>query len=183
MLVLNSFGLQNALERQPVNIGHFFARCHSCAMTCATLFRDSMAPAGFLKYSPDSHFVQMSYAVLTLLKVFLVGFVRWCLLNRTVACPTRILSISGTRKRYYSSRYGCRRMLGEYRCLSFPHSSTIWRIPSGPHFCQGSVSCAAALAQHEWVGADYASRKSSSRTTAAAADFQYSGISRQPVYE
>lgn len=69
MLVLNSFGLQNALERAPLDIGHFFARCHSSAIACAVLVRDQLGPRGFMKYSPDSHFVQTSYAVLSLLKV------------------------------------------------------------------------------------------------------------------
>ncbi|KAF9077228.1 fungal-specific transcription factor domain-containing protein [Rhodocollybia butyracea] len=69
LLVLNSFGLQNALERAPLDRGHFFARCHSTATTCATLVRDQLGPSGFLKYSPDSHYVQMSYAILTLLKL------------------------------------------------------------------------------------------------------------------
>ncbi|KAF8891374.1 fungal-specific transcription factor domain-containing protein [Infundibulicybe gibba] len=69
MLVVNSFGLQNALERTPVNIGHFFARCHTSATACATLVRDELGPSGFLKYSPDSHCVQTSYAVLSLLKL------------------------------------------------------------------------------------------------------------------
>ncbi|KAF8643779.1 hypothetical protein AX16_008798 [Volvariella volvacea WC 439] len=69
MLILNSFGLQNALERTPVNIGHFFARCHSSAIACATIVRDELGPKGFMKYSPDSHFVQTSYAVLSLLKL------------------------------------------------------------------------------------------------------------------
>ncbi|KAF5339491.1 hypothetical protein D9757_014701 [Collybiopsis confluens] len=69
LLVLNSFGLQNALERSPIEMGHFFARCHTCATACATLVRDRLGPSGFLKYSPDSHFVQTSYAVLTLLKL------------------------------------------------------------------------------------------------------------------
>jgi hypothetical protein len=69
MLVLNSFGLQNALERAPLDIGHFFARCHSSATACAMLVRDNLGPRGFMKYSPDSNFVQTSYAVLSLLKV------------------------------------------------------------------------------------------------------------------
>lgn len=69
MLVLNSFGLQNALERSPTNIGHFFARCHSSATAVATLVRDQLGPSGYMRYSPDSHFVQTSYAVLSLLKV------------------------------------------------------------------------------------------------------------------
>ncbi|KAJ7772989.1 fungal-specific transcription factor domain-containing protein [Mycena maculata] len=69
MLVLNSFGLQNALERSPLDIGHFFARCHSSAIACAVLVRDQLGARGFMKYSPDSHFVQTSYAVLSLLKL------------------------------------------------------------------------------------------------------------------
>ena len=69
MLVLNSFGLQNALERAPVDIGHFFARVHTSAHACAVLVRDELGPSGFMRFSPDSHFVQTSYAVLSLLKL------------------------------------------------------------------------------------------------------------------
>ncbi|KAL0577102.1 hypothetical protein V5O48_004894 [Marasmius crinis-equi] len=69
LLVLNSYGLQNALERSPLDIGHFFARCYGCATTCSLLVRDHLGPSGYMKYSPDSHFVQTSYAVLTLLKL------------------------------------------------------------------------------------------------------------------
>lgn len=68
MLVVNSFGLQNALERSPVDIGHFFTRCHNSAVACATLVRDDLGPRGFLRFSVDSHFVQTSYALLSLLK-------------------------------------------------------------------------------------------------------------------
>src|ERR1700761_1405542 len=69
MLVINSFGLQNAMERSPVDIPHFFARVHSSAKTCAVLVKDELGPLEFLKYAPDSHFVFASYAVLSLLKV------------------------------------------------------------------------------------------------------------------
>ncbi|EJD53110.1 hypothetical protein AURDEDRAFT_110871 [Auricularia subglabra TFB-10046 SS5] len=69
MLVINSFGLQNALERAGVDMGHFFARCHASATACATIVRDELGPLGYLQYSPDSHFVQTSYAVLSLLKL------------------------------------------------------------------------------------------------------------------
>lgn len=69
MLVVNSFGLQNALDRSSVDITHFFARCHSAAMKCATLVRDELGPKNYLKYSPDSHLVMTSYAVLSLLKL------------------------------------------------------------------------------------------------------------------
>ncbi len=69
MLVINSFGLQNAMERCPVDIPHFFARVHSSAKTCAILVMEELGPSDFLKYAPDSHFVFTSYAVLSLLKV------------------------------------------------------------------------------------------------------------------
>ncbi|CDO73651.1 hypothetical protein BN946_scf185014.g121 [Trametes cinnabarina] len=69
MLTINAFGLQNALERSAVDIGHFFARCHSSAVSCAQILRDDMGPLGYLKYAPDSHFVMGSYAVLSLLKL------------------------------------------------------------------------------------------------------------------
>ncbi|KAI0693326.1 fungal-specific transcription factor domain-containing protein [Cytidiella melzeri] len=69
MLIVNSFGLQNALERSAVDIGHFFARCHSSAVACATLLRDEIGAAGHLRYAPDSTCVMGSYAVLSLLKL------------------------------------------------------------------------------------------------------------------
>ncbi|KAI0315247.1 fungal-specific transcription factor domain-containing protein [Amylostereum chailletii] len=69
MLVINSFGLQNALDHAPVEIPYFFARVHTAARTCALLVRDELGPHGFLRYSPDSHYVFSSYAVLSLLKL------------------------------------------------------------------------------------------------------------------
>jgi len=69
MLVINSFGLQNAMERCPIDIPHFFARVHSSAKSCAILVKDELGPLDFLKYAPDSHFVFTSYAVLSLLKL------------------------------------------------------------------------------------------------------------------
>jgi hypothetical protein len=69
MLVINSFGLQNAMERSPVDIPHFFARVHSSAKTCAILVKEELGPLDFMTYAPDSHFVFTSYAVLSLLKV------------------------------------------------------------------------------------------------------------------
>ncbi|EPS94764.1 hypothetical protein FOMPIDRAFT_1038716 [Fomitopsis schrenkii] len=69
MLTINSFGLQNALQRSAVDIGHFFARCHSSAVECATVIADEFGGCGYLKYAPDCLFVQGSYAVLSLLKL------------------------------------------------------------------------------------------------------------------
>ncbi|KAJ8589697.1 hypothetical protein M405DRAFT_817576 [Rhizopogon salebrosus TDB-379] len=69
MLVVNSFGLQNAMERSKVDVGHFFSRCYTSATAVAIVARDELAPMDILKYSPDSHFVYISYAVLSLLKL------------------------------------------------------------------------------------------------------------------
>ncbi|KAG8913199.1 hypothetical protein FRC01_004679, partial [Tulasnella sp. 417] len=55
-VVINSFGLQNALERSPVDIAHFFGRCHSAAMSCARIVKEDLAPKGYMRYSMDSHF-------------------------------------------------------------------------------------------------------------------------------
>lgn len=74
MLVINSFGLQSSLERSGSDMGHFFGRVHSSASTVVMIMRDELAPAGYLKYSPDSHFVQASYAVLSLLKASTFSF-------------------------------------------------------------------------------------------------------------
>ncbi|KAG9318732.1 hypothetical protein JVU11DRAFT_831 [Chiua virens] len=68
-LVIHSFGLQNAIERSPVDIAYFFSKCHTSATAVAIIARDELAPRGFLRYSPDSHFVFLSYAVLSLLKL------------------------------------------------------------------------------------------------------------------
>jgi len=68
LLIINSFGLQNALERSGVDMGHFFGRCHFSATSLLTVVRDELVPMGVLKYSVDAHFVQISYAVLTLMK-------------------------------------------------------------------------------------------------------------------
>ncbi|KIM33134.1 hypothetical protein M408DRAFT_325955 [Serendipita vermifera MAFF 305830] len=74
MLVINSFGLQNAFERSPVDIPFFFGRVHTTATACCLAIRDEIAPAGFLRYAPDSHFVLTSYAVLSLLKLVRAEF-------------------------------------------------------------------------------------------------------------
>lgn len=69
VLLLNSLGLQDAIDRSPVNLPHFFSRCLKAATDCAKCIKDALGPRGYLRYSPLSHFIQGSYAVLTLLKV------------------------------------------------------------------------------------------------------------------
>ena len=94
LLVLNGFGLQNALERNPVDMGHFFGRCHSAATTCALIVRDELAANDFLRHSPDSHCVLISYAVLTLLKVRgLTRLYEACRANVLAAPPPRVSAL------------------------------------------------------------------------------------------
>jgi len=82
LLVINSFGLENAFQNSPVDMAHFFGRCHSNAMACVLIMRDEIASAGWLRYSPDSHFVLCSYAVLSLLKVGLLpSLMRYLLMS------------------------------------------------------------------------------------------------------
>lgn len=76
-LLVNSFGLQNALERAPVDLAHFFARCYSSATSFIKTVKE-LAPLGYLRYAPDSHFVFISYAVLSLLKVRHSAHTRLC---------------------------------------------------------------------------------------------------------
>ncbi|KAH9931689.1 uncharacterized protein BXZ73DRAFT_90131 [Epithele typhae] len=91
MLTINAFGLQNALERSAVDIGHFFARCHSSAVSCATVMAEELGPSGWFRYAPDSHFVMGSYAVLSLLKLIRPEFQAF--LNheqKTIAIVTQV---------------------------------------------------------------------------------------------
>jgi hypothetical protein len=69
ILLLNSLGLQDAIERTAINLPHFFSRCLKAASDCAKVMKDELGPSGYLRYSPLSHFIQSSYAVLSLLKV------------------------------------------------------------------------------------------------------------------
>ncbi|KAL7413695.1 fungal-specific transcription factor domain-containing protein [Mrakia frigida] len=69
LLMINSFGLQSALERSPIDLGHFFAKVSSAAMTVVAIARDELGPSGRLRHAPDSTFVMLSYAILSLLKL------------------------------------------------------------------------------------------------------------------
>lgn len=110
LLVLNSFGLQNALQAAPVNIGHFFARVYTSAMNCALLVRDQMGPLGFLKYSPDSHCVQISYAVLSLLKVRLTPQITLYQTDLLLpACPSGVCILYARPTKNTANRPRCRR--------------------------------------------------------------------------
>lgn len=127
MLVINSFGLQNAMERCPIDIPHFFARVHSSAKTCAILVREELGPSDFLKYAPDSHFVFTSYAVLSLLKVSSGGSTTGTRLmhNSCFALNSRHHEITNTRRSIWSkvSRRRSIRVLQDQRihlrCIAY----------------------------------------------------------------
>ncbi|EJU00480.1 hypothetical protein DACRYDRAFT_68629 [Dacryopinax primogenitus] len=74
LLVINTFGLHHAREHSHVDVAHFFSRCYSTAVECARIITEQLGPSGYLKYSPDSHFVLCSYAVITLLKLVRLEF-------------------------------------------------------------------------------------------------------------
>lgn len=105
LLVINAFGLQNALENSSLDMGHFFARCHSAAMTCATIVRDNLGPE-YMKYSPDSHCVICSYAVLSLLKVSsCLAQIRPGIYRLYAAYETRIRNLPPRREIYNPTRH------------------------------------------------------------------------------
>ena len=133
MLTINAFGLQNALERSAVDIGHFFARCHSSAVSCASILTTDMGPSGWLKYAPDSHFVLGSYAVLSLLKVgfsrlFVVG--EEILTNHYIAYPTRVPSVLEPRAEDGCDRGGGGKYFRPGRRRPTAHPSIVQLLPS-----------------------------------------------------
>ncbi|KAF8598870.1 hypothetical protein BDV93DRAFT_609590 [Ceratobasidium sp. AG-I] len=69
ILVINLFGFQDAVENPGADLAHFFSRCYSSAMGCVLVVCSELVPGGYMRYSPDSHFVFTTYAVLTLLKL------------------------------------------------------------------------------------------------------------------
>jgi hypothetical protein len=65
LLMMNSFGLQNALERAHIELGHFFARVAGAAMDVIKVARDVLAPSGRLTYAPDSTFTMCVFSGLS----------------------------------------------------------------------------------------------------------------------
>ncbi|QRV98273.1 Fungal specific transcription factor domain [Ceratobasidium sp. AG-Ba] len=66
---INLFGLQNAVKQAHADIPHFFSRCHSSGMACILVVLDELAPRGYMRYAPDSHFVITSHVAVALLKL------------------------------------------------------------------------------------------------------------------
>lgn len=73
VLILNSFGLQHAVDfptRSGLDKGLYFTKCLEAAKGIVAAARDGLRPV--LRYSPDTHFVIISYACVFLLKVSLL---------------------------------------------------------------------------------------------------------------
>lgn len=68
-LVINSFGLQHALENSPTDLPFYFVRVYQSAMAVLDVTSNVYAKHGQLPYVTDGMFVMISYAVLSLLKV------------------------------------------------------------------------------------------------------------------
>jgi len=69
-LVMHSFGFQYAFEKRvEADLRHFYAKCFGAATSVIRIMIESLAPSGFMLYSPDGHFVFTSFASAFLLKL------------------------------------------------------------------------------------------------------------------
>jgi len=69
-LVMHSFGFQCAFEKRiEADLRHFYAKCFGAATSVIRIMIDTLAPSGFMLYSPDGHFVFTSFASAFLLKL------------------------------------------------------------------------------------------------------------------
>ncbi|KAK0543055.1 hypothetical protein OC846_003662 [Tilletia horrida] len=67
VLLINSFGLQRAVETQSDDKGYFFIKCLSSAKGMLKAAQTGLRPV--LRYAPDAQFVMISYAAVFLLKL------------------------------------------------------------------------------------------------------------------
>ncbi|KAF9653763.1 hypothetical protein BDM02DRAFT_3153137 [Thelephora ganbajun] len=69
-LVMYSFGFQYAFEKRvEVDLRHFYTKCFGAATSVIRIMIETLAPSGFMLYSPDGHFVFTSFASAFLLKL------------------------------------------------------------------------------------------------------------------
>ncbi|KAF8198312.1 hypothetical protein K438DRAFT_1584084 [Mycena galopus ATCC 62051] len=69
-LVMFSFGFQQAYQRGLKPTDHiFFIKCLESAKTVLRSMLDGLVPAGFMRYSPDGHFIFVAFASAFLLKL------------------------------------------------------------------------------------------------------------------
>ncbi|KZO91426.1 hypothetical protein CALVIDRAFT_541826 [Calocera viscosa TUFC12733] len=68
LLIVGSFGLKDALDHRPLDVGFFFNRCYSAATSVLRLAKHDYMADGWLRHAPDSVFVSISYAAISLLR-------------------------------------------------------------------------------------------------------------------
>ncbi|KAJ7915584.1 hypothetical protein B0H13DRAFT_2231820 [Mycena leptocephala] len=69
-LVMFSFGFQQAYQRGLQNTDHiFFTKCLDSAKSVLRNMVEGLAPTGFMRYSPDGHFIFAAFASAFLLKL------------------------------------------------------------------------------------------------------------------
>ncbi|KAJ7302054.1 hypothetical protein DFH08DRAFT_919001 [Mycena albidolilacea] len=69
-LVMFSFGFQQAYQRGLQPTDHiFFTKCLESAKTVLRCMIEGLAPTGFMRYSPDGHFIFVAFASAFLLKL------------------------------------------------------------------------------------------------------------------
>ncbi|KAK0519435.1 hypothetical protein OC842_007458, partial [Tilletia horrida] len=75
VLIINSFGLQRALDTNSEEKGYFFLKCQSAAKGMVKAALDGLRPV--LRYAPDAQFVMISYACVFMLKLLRKEFRGW----------------------------------------------------------------------------------------------------------
>ncbi|KAL9932991.1 hypothetical protein V8E36_008246 [Tilletia maclaganii] len=76
VLIINSFGLQRALDaKSDFDRGYFFSRCLSAAKGMLKAALGGLRPV--LRYAPDAQFVMIAYACVFLLKLLRKEFMGW----------------------------------------------------------------------------------------------------------
>ncbi|KZT35974.1 hypothetical protein SISSUDRAFT_1050554 [Sistotremastrum suecicum HHB10207 ss-3] len=74
-LVMFSFGFQRVFQMGELKAGDIFLqRCLSAASKVLTVMIDTLAPSGYMRYSPDGHFVFSAFAAAFLLKLLRPDF-------------------------------------------------------------------------------------------------------------
>lgn len=56
-----TFGLQNAIDRNPADLAFFFSKCHAHAINVVQVARTYLGPLNYLRYAPESSSVFLAY--------------------------------------------------------------------------------------------------------------------------
>ncbi|KAG8686971.1 hypothetical protein FRC11_008042, partial [Ceratobasidium sp. 423] len=94
--VIFSFGHQQAFQRGLEKGKIFFDKCYKAASEVVRIAIEVLAPSGRLKYSPDGHFVFLSFAAAFLLKMLRPQFAAACepsQSRRIISIVTRLTEV------------------------------------------------------------------------------------------